>query len=93
MKKLKLDAEALRVETFDTADGSSARAGTVAGAAVGGFVATDDTAKPDCDLSGSNSCGHTFCGNETCDTCDYNTYCGRSCILVCDDEGVTAADV
>ena len=79
MKKLMLDPEALRVETFATADLRPGR-GTVAGAAA--WRATG-TAMPDCDESGEGSC-YTFCGGDTCDTCDYNTYCGKSCILVCD---------
>lgn len=43
-----------------------------------------DTQKPDCDASGPPSCGYSFCGDDSCDTCDYNSYCGESCILVCD---------
>jgi len=85
MKKLMLDADALRVETFATAAFPAAR-GTVAGAgAIGGIgIATDDTKAPDCDLSGSNSCGYSFCAENTCGTCDAGSYCGNSCVLVCD---------
>ena len=84
MKKLTLDVDALRVETFATAE-PAARRGTVAGAAAAGAAwVGGDTAKPDCDQSGAGSCGYTFCGDDTCNTCDYNTYCGKSCILVCD---------
>jgi hypothetical protein len=79
MKKLMLDPDALRVETFATDERTAGR-GTVAGAA---WLETG-TAMPDCDESGAGSCGYTFCGGDTCDTCDYNTYCGKSCILVCD---------
>jgi hypothetical protein len=92
MKKLKLDADALQVETFGVTVQPFARVGTVAGAAVGAFVATDDTAKPDCDVSGSPSCHYTYCGDDTCGTCDDGTWCGNSCVLVCDGD-VTAADV
>jgi hypothetical protein len=80
MKKLMLDPDALRVETFATDDLASGR-GTVAGAAA--WRATG-TAKPDCDDSGAGTCGYSFCGEDTCNTCDYDTYCGESCILVCD---------
>lgn len=85
MKKLMLDADALRVESFATA-GLAAPRGTVAGAAAAGgaWIATNDTRAPDCDLSGARSCGYSFCGDETCGTCDFNTYCGHSCVLVCD---------
>ncbi|HET7233676.1 MAG TPA: hypothetical protein VFJ16_26945 [Longimicrobium sp.] len=84
MKKLMLDADALRVETFATA-AFPARRGTVAGAAAGlAWVATDDTKAPDCDLSSSPTCGYSFCGDNSCDTCDHNSYCGNSCVLVCD---------
>ncbi|HEX6749827.1 MAG TPA: hypothetical protein VF092_21220 [Longimicrobium sp.] len=84
MKKLMLDPADLRVESFAAADhpagrGTVAAAGAVDAAWIGG-----DTAKPDCDASGAGSCGYTFCGDDTCDTCDWNTYCGHSCILVCD---------
>jgi hypothetical protein len=90
MKKLMLDADALQVETFATAPLLTIR-GTVAGAAaIGGIVATDDTKAPDCDLSGSNSCGYSFCAENTCGTCDAATYCGNSCVLVC-DAGADAA--
>ena len=80
MKKLILDLHDLRVETFETTDPWSGR-GTVEAAAA--RLATG-TAKPDCDESGAGSCGYSFCGEDTCNTCDYNTYCGESCILVCD---------
>lgn len=85
MKKLALDADALRVETFATAGSAGAR-GTVAGAGTigGGAIATDDTKAPDCDLSGARSCGYSFCGDNTCGTCDHQSYCGSSCVLVCD---------
>lgn len=85
MKKLMLNVDALQVETFATAEVLSRR-GTVAGAAAigGAFIATDDTKAPDCDLSGSNSCGYSFCAENTCGTCDHNSYCGNSCVLVCD---------
>ncbi len=88
MKKLKLDVDALEVETFGTLDGSPSFTGTVAaagGAEAGvGWAANDTTAKPDCDVSGSQSCGYSNCGDHTCGTCDPNTWCGHSCILVCD---------
>ena len=80
MKKLMLDLADLRVESFAVAD-HAVRRGTVEGAAA--WLETG-TAMPDCDESGAGSCGNTFCGADTCDTCDYNTYCGKSCILVCD---------
>lgn len=93
MKKLKLDADALQVETFGTSAAPFARVGTVAGAARGWIgIETDDTAKPHCDVSGSPTCGYTNCGDETCGTCDDNTWCGNSCVLVCDGD-VTAAGV
>ena len=88
MKKLMLDPDALRVETFATDDLTSAR-GTVAGA--GARFAVGGTAMPDCDESGAGSCGNTFCGDDTCNTCDFNTYCGHSCILVCDAEAADHA--
>ena len=90
MKKLMLDVDALRVETFATSDAVSPK-GTVAGAAalaaawIGG-----GTAMPDCDESGAGSCGYSFCGEDSCDTCDANTYCGHSCILVCDAQAAAA---
>jgi len=81
MKKLMLNPDALCVETFATVDLQPGR-GTVVGAnarfPVGG------TAMPDCDESGAGSCGYSFCGDDSCNTCDFNTYCGHSCILVCD---------
>lgn len=84
MKKLMLDADTLRVETFVTAELADVR-GTVAGAGAGGWViATNDTKAPDCDLSGGNSCGYSWCAENTCGTCDHNSYCGNSCVLVCD---------
>jgi hypothetical protein len=86
MKKLMLDPADLRVESFAVADRVSGR-GTVEGAAA--WLATG-TAKPDCDESGPDSCGYTWCGDDTCYTCDYNTYCGKSCIFVCDAAAVTA---
>lgn len=86
MKKLTLSLDALRVETFETAS-SLPGGGTVAAAVA---RATDDTQKPDCDLSGAGTCGYSFCGDDTCDTCDYNSYCGESCILVCDAAHVEA---
>ena len=91
MKKLTLDADALRVETFETAS-LSLRRGTVAGAAAGlAWIGADDTKAPDCDLSGSPTCGYSFCGDESCGTCDHNSYCGNSCILVCDAQAEAAA--
>lgn len=81
MKKLRLNPEELRVDTFGVAPDLPQAHGTVMarGERVG-----DDTQKPDCDVSGAGSCGYSYCGDETCGTCDYNTYCGWSCVLVCD---------
>ena len=87
MKKLMLDPDALRVETFAT-DELTAGRGTVAGAAA--WRATG-TAKPDCDDSGIESCDYSWCGDNTCNTCDADTYCGSSCIFVCDAEAVDQA--
>jgi hypothetical protein len=84
MKKLMLDPDALRVETFATDDLPSRR-GTVAGAAA---WLGRRTAMPDCDESGAGSCGYSFCGDDSCNTCDADTYCGSSCILVCDAQAV-----
>ena len=81
MRKLMLDPDDLRVETFATADFRSGR-GTVAGAEA--WLAVGGTAMPDCDESGAGSCGYSFCGDDSCNTCDADTYCGHSCILVCD---------
>ncbi|HEX8244279.1 MAG TPA: hypothetical protein VF541_12300 [Longimicrobium sp.] len=91
MKKLMLDVDALRVETFATAEPASPR-GTVAGAAAkgGAWIMPGGTAMPDCDESGAGSCGYSFCGEDTCNTCDANTYCGHSCILVCDAQAAAA---
>ena len=84
MKKLLLDPADLQVESFAAADHPAGR-GTVAGAAALGVAWMETgTAMPDCDESGAASCGNTFCGDDTCNTCDFNTYCGHSCILVCD---------
>jgi hypothetical protein len=93
MKKLRLDFEELRVDTFDVAPDSLRGHGTVAGWMV--RVVGGDTQKPDCDASGAQSCGYSFCGDDTCGTCDYNSYCGESCILVCDTVATAAgiADV
>ncbi|HET7460574.1 MAG TPA: hypothetical protein VFJ82_04985 [Longimicrobium sp.] len=90
MKKLLLRADDLCVETFATAEHVAGR-GTVAGAAA--WVVAGETAKPDCDLSGPPSCGYSFCGDETCGTCDDNTYCGYSCVLVCDGQVVGSGNV
>jgi hypothetical protein len=87
MKKLTLGLDELRVESFGTMPELPGRRGTVAGAdryAVG--VGTDDTLKPDCDVSGSPTCGYTNCGDETCGTCDDASWCGHSCVLVCDGQ-------
>lgn len=91
MKKLRLDFEALRVDTFDVSPDAQRGHGTVAGWMVRGGVG-GDTQKPDCDVSGAGTCGYSFCGDDTCGTCDYNSYCGESCILVC-DAADTAAGV
>jgi hypothetical protein len=88
MKKLMLNADELCVETFATA-GVAGRVGTVAGAAA--WIAQGETAMPDCDQSGPPSCGYSFCGDHTCGTCDDNTFCGHSCILVCDAQADAAA--
>ena len=80
-RKLKLSLDALEVESFETADSLPGK-GTVAAARA--VLGTDDTQKPDCNVSGSPSCAYSFCGDDSCDTCDYNSYCGESCILVCD---------
>lgn len=85
MNKLKLEMQDLQVESFGTTLEAAGLAGTVAGAqryALG----TDDTLKPDCDVSGSDSCGYTNCGDETCGTCDDASWCGSSCVLVCDGD-------
>jgi len=94
MKKLSLDADALRVETFATAEGTLGR-GTVAGAAAIGdaWAAPYETKMPECDLSGPPSCGYSFCGEYTCGTCDHNSYCGQSCILVCDAQPAGSGSV
>jgi hypothetical protein len=85
MKKLMLDPDALQVETFATA-GLPAGRGTVAGAGAGGaWIGADDTKAPNCDVSGAHSCGYSYCGENTCGTCDANSYCGNSCVLVCDE--------
>jgi hypothetical protein len=81
MKKLRLNPEELCVETFAVAPDSVQGHGTVAARLA---PLADDTQKPDCNVSGAGSCGYSFCGDDTCDTCDYNSYCGESCILVCD---------
>ena len=84
MKKLLLDPDDLRVESFAAADRTGGR-GTVAGAAaLGAAWIGGGTAMPDCDESGAGTCGYSFCGDDTCSTCDFNTYCGHSCVLVCD---------
>lgn len=90
MKKLRLDFETLCVESFDVSPDSLRAHGTVAGMVRG--VVGGDTQKPDCDASGAGTCGHTFCGDDTCGTCDYNSYCGESCILVCDAVATAVAD-
>lgn len=81
MKKLRLNLEELCVDTFGVAPDSVQGYGTVAARLA---VLGDDTQKPDCDVSGAQSCDYSFCGDDTCGTCDYNSYCGESCILVCD---------
>jgi hypothetical protein len=83
MKKLTLGLDDLQVESFETTPEPTSIRGTVAAAERIG-VATDDTLKPDCDVSGSPSCGYTSCGDETCGTCDDASWCGNSCVLVCD---------
>ena len=88
MKKMMLNADELCVETFATAE-VTGWSGTVAGAAA--WIIGAETAKPDCDASGPPSCGYSFCGDETCGTCDQNTFCGHSCILVCDAQVDAAA--
>jgi hypothetical protein len=82
MKKLRLDLEEICVDTFCAEADSAQGHGTVAARL--GWAMGDDTQKPDCDASGPPSCGYSFCGDDTCGTCDYNSYCGESCILVCD---------
>jgi hypothetical protein len=83
MRKIKLETDALRVETFDVTPEIARWGGTVAGAER--FApATDDTRKPDCDVSGSPTCGYSNCGDNTCGTCDDASWCGNSCVLVCD---------
>ena len=84
MRKLKLSLEALRVETFGTLAEPVAGPGTVLARG------TDDTLKPDCDVSGTPSCAYTFCDEESCFTCAAS-FCGQSCIFVCD--GDADADV
>lgn len=79
MKKLSLSLEALCVESFETVDAPRGR-GTVAA------LGTDDTLKPDCDVSGEDSCMETYCGDYTCHTCGAASFCGPSCILVCDGD-------
>lgn len=91
MKKLKLEIHDLRVESFGTTVDVLGRAGTVAGAQR--FpVGPGDTLKPDCDVSGSPSCGYSNCGDETCGTCDDASWCGHSCVLVCDGEAIGVVD-
>lgn len=85
MKKLKLVIQDLQVESFGTLAGAEGRGGTVAGAQRFA-VATNDTLKPDCDVSGSPTCGYSNCGDETCGTCDHASWCGNSCVLVCDGQ-------
>jgi hypothetical protein len=93
MKKLRLDADLLQVETFGVGPDAPGWRGTVAGARAAGvpWEVTKNTAKPDCDVSGSPTCGYTNCVDDTCQTCDYNTWCGESCILVCDAHADTVA--
>lgn len=88
MKKLRLDPDELCVDTFGVAPDFVQAHGTVV-ARLGRIGV--DTQKPDCDLSGANTCGYSFCGDDTCGTCDYNSYCGESCILVCDAVATAAA--
>jgi hypothetical protein len=89
MKKLRLNPENLCVDTFDVAPAFAQWDGTVAAQQ---FRIGNDTQKPDCDASGPASCGYSFCGDDTCGTCDYNSYCGESCILVCDAAATAAMD-
>ncbi|HVH12743.1 MAG TPA: hypothetical protein VM759_06820 [Longimicrobium sp.] len=87
MKKLKLELHELRVESFGTMPEVTGRGGTVAAAEWRG---PGDTLKPDCDVSGSPTCGYSNCGDETCGTCDEASWCGNSCVLVCDVDDVSA---
>jgi hypothetical protein len=94
VNKLKLDVDALQVETFGTVNGPPAWSGTVAAAGAAGEgpgrVPNDTTAMPDCDVSGVQSCVYTNCGNHTCETCEPQTWCGHSCKLVCDAQATVA---
>jgi hypothetical protein len=93
MRKLTLGLDQLQVESFETTPEATAIRGTVDAAQRHVVIGTDDTLKPDCDVSGAPSCGYTNCGDETCGTCDDASWCGNSCVLVCDGEGdVTVAD-
>ncbi len=90
MKKLKLDLDDLKVESFETTPADSRRGG---GTLFGYTAAPSDCNT--CELAGGltnqtcgNTCAHTCfgitCGN-TCagNTCDDNTCAGNTCHIIC----------
>jgi hypothetical protein len=79
MKKLRLNVDALTVQSFATADQASSR-GTVHG--------EECTCPTNCTCPGCPSCGETCpntcaetCDDATCNTCDYSCWdtCQKTC--------------
>ncbi|MGD8778127.1 MAG: hypothetical protein PVH88_04120 [Ignavibacteria bacterium] len=89
MKKLKLNLEDLRVESFELNSGKEVKKGTIHGneeATVGGDTCDEScvfgTCYVSCDVTCDQfTCHNTECGQNTCDTC-YETCAGygKTCI-------------
>jgi hypothetical protein len=81
MPKLKLNLEALQVDSFEITDDGKARRGTVRGHADYTHPAVCDTAM-DCSYNTCASYCQTACGTcyETCErTCEMSCHYGSSC--------------
>jgi hypothetical protein len=94
MKKLRLDAEALRVESFEPAGAHAARRGTVRGR---GFTEEPGCTEYESCIGTCNTCytyDYTCEAVQTCwnPTCDYGTNCpqtyGVTCPWECRTQGV-----
>jgi hypothetical protein len=94
MKKLRLDAESLRVETFEAVEMETGRRGTVRAR---GFTEEPGCTEADSCLVSCNTCytsPYTCDGAHTCwdPTCNYATNCpdtyGVTCPWECRTQGV-----
>ncbi len=90
MKKLKLNLDDIKVESFETSANNLSAVGTVKGnATLTEYVTCNGCTHITCGNTCGNTCNGNTCDGNTCDgTCDGNTCdgtCNVSCFGTCND--------